>query len=198
MFKFNNIIKFNNMIKLNNTILLPSFNEACKLLSNKSDTHIDTNYICGEKIALMHYNIKNINVVRIWKTNSVLNYWYTDFTNSNRNDFIAAFDYIINDDFIKIDYIYINDKSSQICNNYSDYLSDEEVIQIKKAIFIYIENLAKVNNVFSNTANKKKIIVDVHNNLKLFNEYYKPEGFQLTDRRSLDNKNWIISEKVLD
>jgi hypothetical protein len=185
------MFKYKNMIKFNNTILVPSFNDTCRLLSNKPNTNINTNYMCSEKIAIMHYNINYMNVVRIWKTNSFLNYWYTDFTNSSRQDQVAAFDYIINeDDTIKIDFMYINDEASSYENN-SNYLSDYEANQIKKAIFEYIKNIAKENN-------KIKIIVDVHNNLKIYNKYYAPEGFQLTDQKSLDNRYWIISEKVLN
>ena len=38
--------------------------------------------------------------------------------------------------------------------------------------------------------NKKKVIIDVHQNLRIYNKYYKDEGFELTDRRAKDNPFW--------
>ena len=54
-------------------------------------------------------------------------------------------------------------------------------------MIVFIENIAKHNN-------KNKIVIDVHNGLKIYNEYYK-DYFELTNRRSLTNQFWLEAER---
>lgn len=44
---------------------------------------------------------------------------------------------------------------------------------------------------------KKKITLDVHQNLRIYNNDYKNRGFVLTEHRSRENHNWIETELVL-
>ena len=96
------------------------------------------------------------------------------FAFSVRMNVILAIDYTLNDDHMKI-----------------EYLNPKESKQISKSALTYIENICTKNN-------KTKIIVDVHNNLKIFDEYYRNEGFKITNRRSIGNKFWLEAEKNID
>ena len=45
---------------------------------------------------------------------------------------------------------------------------------------------------------KKKIKLDVHENLRLYKQRFEEHGFVLTDRRCKDNRSWIETEKTVD
>jgi hypothetical protein len=179
-----------NRSNLNKTIFIPTFNKLCTYLSKKNYTYKNNNYICNKKFAVMHYNINNTNIIRIWKTYSFYNFWYTDFLQSDNQDNIASFDYIIQDDAIKLDFMCINDESLQYEFRENKYLTEKESAQISKSIINYIEQIAHDNN-------KKIIRIDVHENLNTYFKYYYKEGFKLTHQKCKDNSIWIIAEKEL-
>lgn len=126
----------------NKTIFIKSFNNLYRILkSNGKDEiqkcmkskKININQYTYENYGIMHYNINKINILRIWNTNILFNYWYTDFISSTQEDHMASIDYRIENDAIIIDFLCIND------------------VKIKKAMIKYIETVAKEHN-------KQKII----------------------------------------
>ena len=144
---------------------------------------------CEEKIAVGFENEKHdkYQTIRICKTKSYFGLWYDDFSASN---FLAALHYKINNNDIKIEYMNLYD------NEHTYYvdcvqLTNVESRRLNKSLIQYIKNLAKKEN-------KRKVIVDVHRNLRIFNKYYLPAGFVATNRKSEGNAFWIEAEIVLD
>lgn len=165
---------------LNKTILLPTFDDIHNLL--KHDT-VKTNY-SNNKIAIKHYVNNNLNLVKIWNITSISNYMHQ---NSNIDNFIMAIDYIINKDNIRIEFLNINDKQHSNVHRTINFLSEHNAFELTKSMIIFIENIAKKNNI-------NKIIFDVHCNLNMYNKYYKG-FFQLTNCNNLDNLFQLEAER---
>ena len=106
------------------------------------------------------------------------------------DNLIACLDYTINNDHIKIEYLSISD-DFDINYRKNIILNDNDAIELKNSLILYIENIAKINNL-------NKIIIDVHNNLKYYNKYFKDNNFIITDKRCNDNPFWIETEKIIN
>ena len=120
---------------------------------------------------------------RVFKTKLLFDYAGNDY--KNLNNYVAALDYSINTDNIKIEYINVDNCEN---NNYNDFYFDEkEGFELKKSLIIYVKNMAKEEN-------KNKIIVDVHHNLNTYNSLYLKEGFSITTRNSTRSPQWIEIE----
>jgi hypothetical protein len=98
---------------------------------------------------------------------------------SNTGNFIMAINYIINEDNIRIEYLNINDKQYSNIHRNINFLSEHDAHELAKSTIIFIENIAKENNI-------NKIIINVHHNLNIYNKYYN-NFFQLTNCNNLDN-----------
>jgi hypothetical protein len=175
----------------NKTILVSNLSEIIELLNNNDDVSLyNCKCIYDTRVAIQHYNgkhkINNIdkNVVNIWKTNSLFDYWYTDYTRCGKK-FIGCFDYTIHDYHIKINHLSINDGENY--NLYDDPLDIDDSEDLIKACINFVKIVAK-------NENKNKIIMDLHSNLLLYEKYYSYEGFTITNRKSLDNPYWFESE----
>lgn len=166
----------------NKTILLPNLHSLYNVLVNNTDMSSRTCYY-GNKIAIKHYINESMNIVRIWQTRSLCDYWYDDF-NSTRC--IGGIDYIISDDHIKIDYIEVNDGENTNMN-YDISLDDHEAYELNKSIIYFIKSVAIENQ-------KNKIILDVHENLRVYEKYFKNIGFKITNRKCIDNPYWVEAE----
>jgi len=130
--------------------------------------------------------------IRIWKSNSILDVWYDRLTSRN---FIAALDYELFDDYVKIDYLKPNDAEnsnnlSYGCISNYEHLTDYDAKEVVNSMIKYVENIARQNN-------KNKIVLDVHGNLRIFNKYYAENGFIVTDRKCCDNPFWKETEKMV-
>lgn len=130
---------------------------------------------------------ENTHSIRVWSGKTFFDWCYDDMGSDN---FISAIDYSINDDFVKIEYMNLNDENSGLGHKTKYLLSKNDVNELNASMFEYIKNVAKENK-------KNKIIVDVHNNLRIFNIYYKDYGFVATNRRCVDNPFWIEAEMQL-
>ncbi len=117
----------------------------------------------------------NAHVVRIWKTRSFLDIWYDDFLSSS-SQFVAAIDYEMRPDHLKIEYMNINDVFT---------VNSEESRQLNTALIAWMKVTAREES-------KPKVIVDVHHNLRIFDKYYRSEGFRVTERKSHDNHFWLL------
>ena len=167
------------------------------LLSSLCDIHnllqfniVKTNNFYN-KIAVEHYFINNcnMNVIRIWNVKSIYNWWNQK---SSLNNFVMAIDYKINKDEVKIEYFNINHRKDDVenCKNIkNDVLTENEIYELLNSTIIFIENIAKENN-------KNKIIIDVHNDLEIYNKYYK-DFFQLTNRKTSDIPFWLEVERII-
>jgi hypothetical protein len=69
-------------------------------------------------------------------------------------------------------------------------LTDEENRELFRAMIDHLTTVAQREG-------KPKIVVTVHENLRIYIKYYEPEGFVLTERRCQDNSFWIEAELVL-
>jgi len=120
---------------------------------------------------------------RICKTKLLFDYAGNDYT--PLNNYVAALDYSVNPDNIKIEYINVDNCEN---NNYNDFYFDEkQTFELKKSLIAYVKNLAKEEN-------KNKVIVDVHHNLNTYNLLYSTEGFKVTTRNSIHGPHWIEIE----
>lgn len=116
------------------------------------------------------------------------NYYSIKATYINNTIFSLNFD--IKDDKIRIEYLNINNDYYSNKFNEKIFLTIDEYKLLKEAIFNYIEKIAYKNN-------KRRIIIDIHNNLERYNYELKDIGFIITNRRCIDNTFWIETEKIL-
>jgi hypothetical protein len=176
------------MIINNNTILVSNFELLFNLLNNKElENSYNCKYIYEKKIAIQHLtkiNNININRLRIWSTYSLFDWWYDKYDNCGKN-FIGCVDYILHDNYIKINYLNIND--SQTTNLYINPLDLDDAEDLIRELINFIKLVAFQEN-------KKKIILDVHENLRLYNKYYYNLGFEVTKRKSEGNPYWVEIE----
>ena len=173
------------MLVYNKTILLPNLQALYELLKNNDDPSL---YTCkcmyADRIAIQHSCKQGMHSIRIWKTKSLFDYWFDDFHHSGRN-FIGSLDYIIHEYHIKIVYLSVN--NGRHINLYNRLLDEYEVEEI-------IESLIHFVKIIATKENKTKILLDVHENLQLYDNYYFYEGFEKTNHRCVDNPYWIETE----
>ena len=175
------------------TILLPNLQTLCKYLytSNIPDYRDVCCDIYTDKLVISHDKFNtNGYMIRIWKSKALFNYWYSDMQWSK---FVAALDYTIHPDHIKIEYMNLNDDEYQsIPRIPRDFpgLTKTEAKLINKSLLDYSKQVAK-------DMGKSKVIVDVHHNLRIFNKYYHKHGFEATTRRCTDNPYWVEVEYIL-
>jgi hypothetical protein len=174
------------MLIYNKVILLQNLKKLNELLNNDNSSlyNYKCKYIYEDKIAIEHYLKKNMNIVRIWRTKSLFDYWFDDFKHCSKN-FIGALDYTIHDTYIKIDYLCIN--NSELKNMYNNPLDKYESEDLITSLINFIKIIAKKEN-------KDKIIIDVHENLQLYEKYYYYNGFDITNRKCIKNPFWIEAE----
>ena len=201
----------------NNTYLLTNFEQIFYILNgNNINLSYNCKYIYENKLALEHLIInneikeikensensenseikensensenKNINIVRIWRTFSIFDIFYTKYENCGKN-FIACMDYIINEDYIKIKHLGIND--SDVSNIYDNFLEEDDAEDLIKELIKYLKIIAKVNSI-------NKIVMDVHQNLRIYEKYYNYLGFQLTNKKCLTNPYWVETQLMLN
>ena len=162
-------------------VLLDSFNDLINYLRNDKINNPFTFY--SSKFVINHETFTNpdtTNVkhsIRIWKSNTLFNSWYND---NNDSSFVAAFDYQIRTNDIKIEYLSVNDDECHYKNKPID-LNSARILH--KELLNYLKKVAKEEN-------KQRIIVDVHENLRIYNKYYKNAGFEITGRNAKDNPFW--------
>lgn len=181
-------MSFFKKVAYNKTVLLPKLNSLNNLLNNNNLLQVILpRCIYDDRIAIEHYNKDIYNTIRIWRTKSFLDYWYNDKTSSK--GFIGALDYTVNNENIKIEYLYINDTNNN-CPYYDNPLNNNESFLLTKSLINLIRKIAKEEN-------KDKIIIDAHQNLKIYNKYYKREGFVKTERKSNDNPFWLECEILI-
>jgi len=197
----------------NKVVFVASVNEMCKFFRNPN-VFQPSSCIYDDRIVIKHSIIppvpcggncsamqgERIHSIRAWKTKSVFDLWYEDFTTRT---FVAALDYEIKEDHVKIQYMNINDKesvkatygegseASRINIKLHPSVDTIESIQINRALLNYVKDVAIEEK-------KNKVIVDVHENLRIFNIYYRREGFHVTDRKCSDNPYWIETEFTID
>ncbi len=90
--------------------------------------------ICSEKIAIKHYKDESDPeyMIRIWRTNTIFDYWYNGFTCGN---FIASLYYTKNEDSIKITYLALNDSSYRSFDKNSNRINNKDSDAEFKFIF---------------------------------------------------------------
>lgn len=142
---------------------------------NNPFTFYSTKFIINDEIRKSD-NIEK-HSIRIWKSNTLFNYWYNEHHSSQ---FVAALDYNIRENDIKIEYLSVNDDE---CCYTQKPISQNESEEMIRALVDYMRKTAT-------ELGKPKVIIDVHSNLRIYNKSYKNEGFQLTGRKCEDNPYW--------
>ena len=163
------------MIFYDKLTILQDLDGLYKLLQNNEIPKLN-NCIYIDRIFIKHYidnDNDGLNIIRIWKTKALFDYFYDDFQNTQ--NFIASIDYLLTNNNIKIQYLNINE--------------DYKYNFIEKSLISFIKKIGKENN-------KKKVIVNIHN--KLFNKYYIDEGFIITERQCSENPYLVECEFILD
>lgn len=122
--------------------------------------------------------------IRIWKSKSLLDWWYND---SSSDTFIGGLNYRMHEDHVKCEYMNIKDVREPSYGESPSLLTEAEIAALSHS---FVEHLKKI----SREENKPKIIIDVHQNLRIYEKYYKKEGFHITERQSIDNPFWIEAE----
>ena len=122
--------------------------------------------------------------IRIWKSKTLFNSW---FNNQSSSAFIGALDYQIRPNDIRIEYLSVNDEECPYIDKPIDLAESRNV---HKELLEYAKKLAKDEN-------KDKVIIDVHGNLRIYNKFFKDEGFQITGRKASDNPFWQEVEFTL-
>ena len=174
-------------MEMNKTILLPTIESVLRLLSNNQYTPPHTKCFYGDKIAIKHYINRDSNVVRIWKTKSFMDWLYDDF---NTEHFMGALDYTICDDKVKIEYMNVNDRENVLYEKLKYKMADNDAMALNAAMIEFVKKIATEHK-------KPKLVVDVHNNLRIFNKYYSGNGFEITNQKAVDNPYWLEAEMYL-
>lgn len=168
------------------TILLQNLYAVNQLLN---DNEIISIYlpccIFNNRVAIKHHAHDNMNIIRIWNIPSYFDYLYTDFPDSDR--IIGALDYSIHSDYIKIDYLFVND--DKITSD--DVLEKDDADELINSLLNFVKILAK-------NQNKNKIVMDVHKNLRLFNKYYKDKDIVSTNNKCIYNPYWIETNVTME
>jgi hypothetical protein len=97
-------------------------------------------------------------------------------------------DYSINDTTIKINHIGIND--IEHLNIYNQPLDEYDAENV-------INHLVEFLKVIAIKENKGKIIIDVHENLRIFNKYYCDLGFITTNNKSNNNPFYLETNLII-
>jgi hypothetical protein len=161
----------------NKTILLSNLQSLYELLNNNSNESLyNCKCIYKDRIAIKHFIRNGTNIIQIWKTKSLFDYWYDDYSISN---FIACIDYNINDTYIKINHLGMND------TYLDEYISED-----------LVKNIVNFIKIVANKENKLKIILDVHENLKMYLKYYYYIGFKPNNNKCKNNPYWIETELI--
>jgi len=173
----------------NKTTLLPNLDALYLLLVKGPIINPMCLFCIGRRIAIEHNQTDTKNSIRIWKTTSIFDYWYGELSDPG-STFIASLDYTINPrhHYVKIESLFMNDDEHS--NVYKNSLDSVTAQELNENLLKFVENVAKTNSI-------SKIIIDVHSNLRIYNKYYKNNGFQLTDRKCADNPYWIETEKII-
>ena len=127
--------------------------------------------------------------LKCWKSICFLNF---DLENQKDENLIFLLEFNINNQFIKIDNIIINNDfydniHNEIYKNLFFHLNNDETKLINISLITFLENYAI----------KNKIIIDIHSNLERFNYELKELGFIPTNRRCLLNPFLIEAEKII-
>ena len=75
-------------------------------------------------------------------------------------------------------------------NMYNNPLDQYESEDLITSLINFIKIMAKKEN-------KDKIIIDVHENLRLYEKYYYYNGFDITNRKCITNPYWFEAEIIL-
>lgn len=176
------------MILYNTTILLPNLRALNDVLVNNENPNLYTcNCIYEERIAIQHHIIRDMDIIQIWRTKSLFDYWFNNFNYSSKN-FIACLSYTIHKTYIKIEHLGVNDKGN--IGLYNNPLDEDDAEDLIRDLVNFLKILGKKEN-------KLKIILDVHENFRLYEKYFYYIGFKVTDRKSIYNPFWIETEIIL-
>lgn len=109
---------------------------------------------------------------------------------------LGSIDIEINNKEKNIDISWYMIKNKLFCethnNIYGVPIDEYEEYMVKKIMFGIVQNIAEENNC-------KKIQLNTHQNLKIYNiDRLNEFGFNLTKKRAIDNKYWIITEKKIN
>jgi len=139
--------------------------------------------IFNEKIAIkfIEDELNGINILKIWKTNTIFDYGYENFSFEN---FIIFLCYKKTYNSIKIESLTINEPNLKILNELN------ELNKINNVIEFIINFLKKI----AINININKIIIEVHKDLKIYKKIYKNIGFVLTNILSYDNPDYKQAE----
>lgn len=155
----------------------------------ENGTIVNDIYKYNNKIFVKHNVYGDEHSIRVWQSNSVLDVWYDMQTSKN---FVAAIDYTIAPDRVKIDYLNLNDAEMAQHNYGSPPFFDDICAKITvKSMIKHVENVARENG-------KSEIVIDVHGNLRLYDKFYKNCGFVATDTKCKDNSFWREAVKHIE
>lgn len=107
-----------------------------------------------------------------------------------RKTYVGGIDIIKENDHVKIEHFCANDSEYAKTVGKSEHLNKGDATKVYDHLLTCAESVAKQNGL-------TKIKIDVHSNLRRYDDLLKGMGFNLTDKRCLDNPFWIESEKVL-
>jgi len=111
-------------------------------------------------------------------------------TLSGTKNYVGGIDVTIHNDIADITYHAVND--AQYAKDYSGIygnpINENDASVFNHAIFNYTEKIAKERNVH-------KLQCDVHENLKYYDSYISPNGFNISNDRADDNTFWIKTFK---
>ena len=165
----------------NNISILNTFQDLTNYLTsglvNNPFTLYSQKYVINHEQSKYHGTENPYHSIRIWKTNTLCNFWYND---QHSSSFVAALDYQIRPNDLRIEYLNVNDDE---CCYKEKPITQHQARMLHSYLLDYVKDTAKKEN-------KSKVIVDVHQNFRIFNKDYLKEGFKTTGRRCKDNPYW--------
>jgi hypothetical protein len=155
--------------------LLYSLNNCDSIRLFKSEYNLN----CKNKIIIdecyKNDGFDNYKILRIWKSKAILNYYFSDV----ENNIISYLFYKIYKNYIKITHIYIK-----------NILEEKDYDDLFNSLIKYIKNKTK-------SIGLSKIVVETECDLIYYEKYYKPLGYELTNRICATNIYKIEIEKYI-
>lgn len=137
-----------------------------------------------DKVVVGEYVNNDTNVLRIWKNNATIG---IDKSYTGGDRMIGALDYSVLNRKFKIEFLYVLDSDSGSFNADPKYSNANE----------YVRLMISVAEAKARELGLETITMDTHRSLRLFNRYYKNEGFIFTGRVAGDNRYWLEMTKKI-
>lgn len=136
-----------------------------------------------DKVIVGEYERNGIHVVRVWNNTGI----FID-SNPTTKNMVGGLDYSVSVDEFKVEFIYVIDSDR------GSLIADPKYVNAGKYIALMVDIAEKKACELSFDT----ITMDTHMSLRLFDRYYKDNGFTLTGKIVSDHGAWVQMQKKIE